>query len=1833
MTNPIFIDASPAPSTSQAVLLNADSVPRPGDVTRADRFWASDKSGINDPTAEVLEIDFATSGLVNRIAFDAVRFPQSIAIEYTTDNGQTWAPVNDFLTQSPITLTILESFPAVLPAANVISGHQHPQHDYDGHWQRYSYQIVPATMQKIRWVITRNPAGTPPVDATGSPMPYSVALQNIEVGYEIRSKDDIPRSLLEDDSKQTTQAFANSTDLFDSNLGFAKRTRYARNLSYNTDEEASLIWRSEPQPFPSAVVNFYADLRDDQGNPQVIDRIFIDPLYEGPFVNLYYSNQTSVSEFNSSRTALSSQEATLVNGTVDQTAMTMDLGTFIDPTLLTIQAVAGMFVSVDSLTSNSLSGVSVPFVPSYASINNSSSVAFDPSVPWWLGFSFTPTGLDPWRNNYDNIRHPVFSCSQFEIGYFTTTNTYETITDNSGATTSTSVINVYCYIKTEMGDFQTCLIYSDGVSNNLSEIDLVVGYTNGNLHITTQHHGQQNTVELPISTPFPGTIPSTLFIGTDVLIDRFSNPSVSALILKQEATPNLGFLSAPTDYSYVAQFPYQPELGKQNALIRFDPSLISNSAPTGLVGGPAFIFENLTWTPIPRTYAMHRGSMILPATRARFWNLEVTNLRPEINDKFIPVTRTVKTFPTSVVQVFNNSKTGHDRQSYDDFATNVQSQLAYTISYNDIPVYTGTGADAAQFSNTEVYVATDETNAQRLARLGDEWKYRQYHPDPTVPRYTTICQHNYDEQQVRQTSNVSFYCGLRNIQFQRTLAGIPQDRPIIEEDFLDASGLDTEGTWVLDTDNASVSSGSSQYAQIVSVTLPTQRPVRALQFASQQSDPKQIDIAGEFASAGYSASSLSEWSTVGDGKLLGLTETNSATDVSLLVSREYHKIFWADIPGDYPVNPTFSSQFGDGSYGAITVYDPAYAPSLVVTPGVSTTYGAINKSLSRSEYVGGVASSAVPVPNGGRLYAAARVTATSALSEPLFVQIIDSDTGAVLSETQSNVAQGKIKEWYTSVDTVNFGWQPGERYSDLVGKKTYPYFYDTFTRSNSSTLGNMVPSGQAWSSTSGNSLHISGNVATATVTGQRSEFNTVTPWGTFQITLPNLITAGGPYQLIDLGSLYLRSDGTLYDTGTSSQVGSITLTAGHAYKFVYTPSSAASGLSLDTTLFPYNLAIYDNGTLVTNIQRTRTVSATKALLGGAGQQFDDLIWTPGVSQFNIKNQILSTPEPALGDLTPTDGGRDSFTWAQPIAGLSSSDPTRYRNWIFHGTYQYAPNVYAVEAHSVADSGAPLATPTSLVATAHTASGNPISTGPTFSAEASLFSAPRLSLFYKVAAVSVDGTTAASSEVSVTAQQGGSVVLTWDAVPGATSYNIFRSTTTGTEYLVASSSTNSYTDYLTGGSSLTAPTGLSATPSTSGANNYFYKVTATNSAAGESAKSAEVSTGVVSGGAITLSWTAVSGATGYNIYRSTTTGTEVLVQSLTSPATSFYDQLTNNVGPAPTVNTTANNGTVMVADMMDTFGTMILNVTQMPAGLSASVVPLAYLNYNTSSGSVITLYGDGTISDQNGNVLATIASFNPTTGPIQIRYLPAQILSSSFKTTWGITGSDTQALVIVQGTTTKAVLHGISVWDSTWRGVGGANDGSGGYTSIQGPLWYPEGALLVPDMSSATWTQVTQADSLTYGQVENSVAPSTKNVAVRLVQKNLTEDFWFVQSVALFWDPVVWEFSPDAGTTWWRAIDVRNDPNAVVQFPPGLTDYANLKWRITSFSGGVYINHVAIRPWYQGGLAYDQQPRPTQLPLGPNLMSTDSYTRIENDPRWKGWRKPIPRWWWNAYKKS
>src|SRR5581483_5839634 len=114
---------------------------------------------------------------------------------------------------------------------------------------------------------------------------------------------------------------------------------------------------------------------------------------------------------------------------------------------------------------------------------------------------------------------------------------------------------------------------------------------------------------------------------------------------------------------------------------------------------------------------------------------------------------------------------------------------------------------------------------------------------------------------------------------------------------------------------------------------------------------------------------------------------------------------------------------------------------------------------------------------------------------------------------------------------------------------------------------------------------------------------------------------------------------------------------------------------------------------------------------------------------------------------------------------------------------------------------------------------------------------------------------------------GQVIVTWNAVPGATSYNVYRGTDGGQEQWLANLTTNSFTDM-----------------GVANGTTYYYKITAGDDA-GESVMSTEVSatlTNHVKPGVITVS-------TPTTLVSEVGAGPSVLLASLSDSDTSLHAQ--------------------------------------------------------------------------------------------------------------------------------------------------------------------------------------------------------------------------------------------------------------------------------------------------------------------------------------------------------
>jgi len=233
-----------------------------------------------------------------------------------------------------------------------------------------------------------------------------------------------------------------------------------------------------------------------------------------------------------------------------------------------------------------------------------------------------------------------------------------------------------------------------------------------------------------------------------------------------------------------------------------------------------------------------------------------------------------------------------------------------------------------------------------------------------------------------------------------------------------------------------------------------------------------------------------------------------------------------------------------------------------------------------------------------------------------------------------------------------------------------------------------------------------------------------------------------------------------------------------------------------------------------------------------------------------------------------------------VGNLDDTQPRYHRTCWFHGMlfYDFVAQI---------SFGAPALQPAALAAGGTLVVGTPY--------------------YYVVTALdSTGGETTQSSEVTATPTTGNQTInLTWKPVDSAASYRVYRSTASGSYLgpsLAGSPTGTSFSDTgvaLAAGrppsqTSLGAPTSPAAALAAGGAlivgTAEYYVITALDSTGGESIKSLEVTATPTTGNqTINLTWTAVTNAVSYKVYRSTTSGSYGATSLVGNPtATSLSD---------------------------------------------------------------------------------------------------------------------------------------------------------------------------------------------------------------------------------------------------------------------------------------------------------------------------------------------------------
>lgn len=220
-------------------------------VEPAQREWFSQPRMSSDPTIEVVQVNFKLPLSVSHVAFEAIRVSCRIEVWYQ-DRQNNWRQCLD---QNRIPVGIALSTTDA------------------GSWYKFQSSVYPIVAKAMQFRLQRVKD-----NALGTSF-YSVGLRQTLIRRNVYDRTDGVQALETDQD-----ALGNVIAKYIKDWDAAKAI----------DDKPATFWRSQPMPDPQAVCSLYLDLRTAQGDPQLIDKVYIDPVHTNQTLNLYYSNDDTV---------------------------------------------------------------------------------------------------------------------------------------------------------------------------------------------------------------------------------------------------------------------------------------------------------------------------------------------------------------------------------------------------------------------------------------------------------------------------------------------------------------------------------------------------------------------------------------------------------------------------------------------------------------------------------------------------------------------------------------------------------------------------------------------------------------------------------------------------------------------------------------------------------------------------------------------------------------------------------------------------------------------------------------------------------------------------------------------------------------------------------------------------------------------------------------------------------------------------------------------------------------------------------------------------------------------------------------------------------------------------------------------------------------------------------------------------------------------------------------------------------------------------------------------------------------------------------------------------
>lgn len=738
---PLYVDGLPV-DTVNSVL--AAQTP-PGQQNANDqRFWASPARPLGDLHDERLTVKLGKPKLINYMALDLPHVPHHFYILYWDDATKKWVEVvgdNGYA----IRFYPDGAVPQIIGPSTVLQAHQHPTHYGADHWMHYDIAIRPITTSKFLFIGTRgfgSRNNIQPISPVGKLAPYSLGLRNLDFGYRILTKSDVPVTDRDPDIVTERQSFTQVVDMLGSPVELKMRENRASDLLNGR------LWKCEPQPYSYAVVNLYIDARNSSGAAQVVDRFHLDPVTSGVRMNLYYSNaDPAPGDFKPADTPLGFP---LVRTAGE-----------VDPTIDS----DGLVFPGDKI--------------SYLDVDNQA-VQWDPTKPWWIGVEWQP------QFNYtETTDHVIFDTGPFQLVWQNSTWSLGFDTDGL-LTMSPFEFGFNQRLQALIGyDGTSVFFYMPNSGAVFVPADLSA------LACSAIRFGAEQgaTVEEDI-------INANSRLRTFVLKSEARSMSVNTddtstlgLVIPEAMQ---GFLDDPATYVTTPAYDWQEDGSTTNALLRFNAKFISGDVgtgvnPWGFIGGPGDIYAAIAWTPVARDFKLAKGDLEFNPITAKYFKMEFTNLAAQHYDYYGPTTTKVQVFPAQIKQQAQTTVTSQVPNTDAGIATN--TDIAPTINFRDAVAITP-NPGPNDIPVTEAMYATDPNSAQKLTSLGNIYNFQPWQAPTVAPRFGGTQQHYYETVEVVQQSRIGYFVAISGLEMYRVDYAANDDTEQYIETFADTLNID-----------------------------------------------------------------------------------------------------------------------------------------------------------------------------------------------------------------------------------------------------------------------------------------------------------------------------------------------------------------------------------------------------------------------------------------------------------------------------------------------------------------------------------------------------------------------------------------------------------------------------------------------------------------------------------------------------------------------------------------------------------------------------------------------------------------------------------------------------------------------------------------------------------------------------------------------------------------------------------------------------------------------------------------------------------------------------------